>query len=103
MALPLSQGWLCGFILSVLIILRHIENWKFSISFGGKGLKHFEDPYVERPSFEKVTHCATFRIMEVHQAFDLGLKGVLVRDEWDITWKQAEKECDERMKEFHHH
>ena len=42
-------------------------------------------------------------MMEVHQTFDLGLKGVLVRDEWDITWKQAEKECDERMKEFHHH
>ena len=53
--------------------------------------------------FEKGVPLRSFRMMEVHQTFDLGLKGVLVRDEWDITWKQAEKECDERMNEFYHH
>jgi hypothetical protein len=31
--------------------------------------------------------------MKVHRAFALGLRGLLVRDDWDITWDWARKEC----------
>ena len=63
----------------------------------GKGLKHFQDQYIERQTND---NGAQFRIMKVHEAFNLDLKGLLVLDEWDITWERAENECDEGISNF---
>jgi hypothetical protein len=36
---------------------------------------------------------APFRMMKTHRAFNLSLKGLLVRDEWDFAWDCAIKAC----------
>ncbi|KAF8224751.1 hypothetical protein L208DRAFT_1380972 [Tricholoma matsutake] len=65
------------------------ENWlKFSKELWGKGLKNFLDQYVEH---QLDNSGASFRMMKTHPAFQLRLKGLLVRDEWDITWDYAVK------------
>jgi len=66
-----------------------IESWlEFSNELWGKGLKNFLHQYVEH---QPDNSGASFRIMKTHRAFNLGLKGLLVRDEWDITWDFAVK------------
>jgi hypothetical protein len=68
-----------------------IENWlEFFNQLWGKGLEHFQGQYVSSQTDDSG---ASFRIMKVHRAFNLGLGGLLVREEWDITWDWAGKEC----------
>ena len=66
-----------------------IEKWlEFSNELWGKGLEHFLGQFVEH---QLDNSGASFRIMKTHRAFNLGLKGILVRDEWDIMWDRAVK------------
>jgi len=66
-----------------------IENWlEFFNQLWGKGLEHFQGQYVKSQTDDSG---ASFRIMKAHRAFNLGLRGLLVRDEWDITWDYALK------------
>ena len=68
-----------------------IESWlEFFNDLWEKGLKNFQDQYIEhQPDNSGVS----FRMRKAHRAFNLALlKGLLVRDEWDIiTWDCAEK------------
>ena len=75
-----------------------IERWlEFFNELWGKGLKNFQDQYiVHQPDNNGVS----FRMMTNHRAFNLNLKGLLVRDEWDITLDWAEKACDEHFGNF---
>ena len=66
-----------------------IESWlKFPNELWRKGLKNFLDKYVEH---QPDNSGASFRMMRTHRAFNLRLKGLLVRDEWYITWDCAVK------------
>jgi hypothetical protein len=53
-------------------------------------LEHFQGQYIRSQTDDSG---ASFRIMKVRRAFALGLRGLLARDEWDITWDWARKEC----------
>ena len=86
---------------SVRVLIKYYspkESWlELYNELWGKGLKNFEDQYiVHQPD----KNGGSFRIMKNHPAFDLNLKGLLVRDEWDITWDRAEKARVERFSNF---
>ena len=76
-----------------------IESWlEFFNELWGKGLKKFQDQYiVHQPNNN---NGISFRMMKNHRAFNLSLNGLLVRDEWDITWDWAEKTRDEFFRNF---
>lgn len=75
-----------------------IEKWnEFYNQLWGKGLEHFQGQYVRSETDDSG---ASFRIMKVHGAFNLRLNGLLVRDEWDITWDWAQKECVSGINNF---
>jgi hypothetical protein len=60
-------------------------------------LKNFLDQYLEH---QRDNSGAPFRMMKTHRAFSLRLKGLLVRDEWDITWDCAVKACAGNFSNF---
>ena len=75
-----------------------IEKWlEFYNDLWGKGLEHFQDQYIVH-QLDK--NGVSFRMMKNHRAFYLSLKGLLVRDEWDIVWDRAENACNERVRNF---
>jgi hypothetical protein len=82
----------CAVFFFVRVLTKYtspIENWlEFFNQLWGKGLEHFQGQYVQSQTGGN----GAFRIMKVHRAFNLGLRGLLVRDEWDITWDWAGKE-----------
>jgi hypothetical protein len=64
--------------------------FEFYNDLWGKGFDHFQDQYISHLDKNGVR----FRTMKNHLAFNLRLKGLLVRDEWDVTWDRAENACD---------
>jgi hypothetical protein len=63
----------------------------------GKGLEHFQDQYIAH-KLDK--NGVSFQTMKNHRAFTLTLKGLLVRDEWNVTWDSAENACNKGVRNF---
>ena len=86
---------------SVRVLIKYyspIDSWlELYNDLWDKGLKNFQDQYIVH-QIDK--NGGSFRIMKNHRAFNLNLKGLLVRDEWDITWDGAEKARDEKYSNF---
>jgi len=75
-----------------------IENWlEFYNDLWGKGLKHFQDQYIVH-QLDK--NGVSFRTMKNHRALNLSVKGLLVRDEWNVTWDWAENACNKGVRNF---
>jgi len=60
-------------------------------------LEHFRDQYIAQ-KLDK--NGVSFQTMKNHRAFNLSLKGLLIRDEWNVTWDCAENACNKGVCNF---
>ena len=44
--------------------------------------------------------CFFFKQWRIPQVFNLSLKGLLIRDEWNVTWDCAENACNQGVRNF---
>jgi hypothetical protein len=81
--------------ISVLIAL---SDWcDFRNQLWGQGLEHFQAQYIETRAIQLDGNAVNFKVMKVRKPFGLKLKGMLVRDEWEIAWTHAMKAYDKGM------
>jgi hypothetical protein len=80
-----------------LIVHRWTDFWKL---LWAKGSDHFRTEFIEEREIQCDGDTVTFRVMRIHDAFNLDLGGLLIRDEWDITYAHAKGAFESGMNNF---
>jgi hypothetical protein len=71
--------------------LTELADWSdFWKKLWETGMEHFKAQYIETRSIQIDGTALNFNVMKVHEAFGLNVTGLLIRDEWDITWSHSE-------------
>ncbi|KAF5372044.1 hypothetical protein D9615_008077 [Tricholomella constricta] len=68
-----------------------LADWSdFWETLWGKGMDHFNVEHTETHTIQLDSRDLKFKVMKIHDAFRLDIKGLLIRDEWDLTWDHVE-------------